>query len=43
LREHVPSYKMSDEGVDGHDINEGPMREVELRGGFLATAFLHPQ
>jgi hypothetical protein len=34
---------MSDESVDGHDINEGPMREVELRGGFLATAFLHPQ
>jgi hypothetical protein len=43
LSEHVPSYKTNDEGVDGHDIDGGPMREVELNGGFLAASFPHPQ
>jgi hypothetical protein len=41
--EAIPSYKTNDEGVDGHDIDGGPMREVELHVSFLAASFLHPQ
>jgi hypothetical protein len=40
--EVIPFYKI-DEGVDDHDIGEGHVREVELRGGFLAASFPHPQ
>jgi hypothetical protein len=43
LSEGVPFCKTGDEGVDGHDIDEGPVREVEFHGGFLATSFPHPQ
>jgi hypothetical protein len=43
LSKVVPSCKTSDEGVDGHDIDEGPMHKVELQGGFLAASFPHPQ
>jgi hypothetical protein len=32
-----------DGGVGDHDIGEGPVCEVELRGGFLVASFLHPQ
>jgi hypothetical protein len=39
----APSCNTRDEGVDGHDIGEGPMHEVEPHGGFLAASFLHPQ
>jgi hypothetical protein len=35
--------KIDDEGVDSHDIDEGPVREIELREGFLAVSFSHPQ
>jgi hypothetical protein len=30
----VLSYKSNGEGIDSHDINEGPMHGVELHGGF---------
>jgi hypothetical protein len=43
LSEAIPFCKTDDEGVDDHDIDEGPLREVELRGGFLAVSFPHPQ
>jgi hypothetical protein len=39
----VPFHKTSDKDVDAHDIDKGPMREVELRGGFLTVSFPHPQ
>jgi hypothetical protein len=38
-----PFYKTSDDGADGHESGEGPMRKVEFRGGFLAGSSLHPQ
>jgi hypothetical protein len=34
LSEVVPSCKTSEEGFDGHDVDEGPMRGVELLRGF---------
>jgi hypothetical protein len=43
LSEAIPFCKTDDEGVDDHDIDEGPLREVELCGGFLAVSFPHPQ
>jgi hypothetical protein len=41
LSEGVPFCKTGDEGVDGHDIDEGPVREVEFLGGFLELKILH--
>jgi hypothetical protein len=43
LSEAIPSYKTNDECVDGHDIDGGPMREVEIHVGFLVASFPHPQ
>jgi hypothetical protein len=42
LSKAIPSCK-TDGGVGDYDISEGPKREVELRGGFLAASFPHPQ
>jgi hypothetical protein len=42
LSEAIPFCK-TDKGVSDHDIGEGPTREVELRGGFHAASFTHPQ
>jgi hypothetical protein len=41
LSEAIPSCKI-DEGVDNYDIDNGPVHEVELGGGFLAASFPHP-
>jgi hypothetical protein len=39
----APLCKTNAEGVYSHDIGEGWMRGVELRGGFLAVFSPRPQ
>jgi hypothetical protein len=43
LSEVVPSCKTSDGGVDGHDISEGVVHEMELSRGPPCGPALHPQ
>jgi hypothetical protein len=43
LSEVVPSCKTSDGGVDGHDVSEGVVHEMELHRGPPCGPAPHPQ